>query len=99
MVFIMSLVQKSQMANIGKEQVSEAVLRRRWNTDIVLDSPCLDESQILSAIFKSGEDLGITVEDTPWIRDDDLKFATELFTALRDCPENLIESAKMFFLL
>ena len=97
MVFIMSLVQKSQMANIGKEQVSEAVLRQRWNTDVVLDSPCLNESQILSAIFKSGDDLGITVEDTPWIRDDDLEFATELFTALRDCPEHLIESAKMFF--
>ena len=35
--------------------------------------------------------------DTTWIRNDDLPFATELYTALRDCPEHLIESAKMFF--
>ena len=60
MVLIMSLVQMSQMANINEKVVSEAVLRYRWSADIVLDSPCLNESQIFDAIFKAGNDLGLT---------------------------------------
>ena len=44
-------------------------------------------------ISKAGYDIGLTLDLTPKI-DDNLR---ELFTILRDCPDHLIESAKMFF--
>ena len=63
--------------------------------NIALDSPCLKDS-LFGAISKAEYDIGLTLDLTPWI-DDDQMIATELFTALRDCPEHLNESAKMFF--
>ena len=60
------------------------------------NSPCLNDSQIFGVISKTGFENGLSLDQTPWINDDPI-IATELFTALRDCPEHLNESAKMFF--
>ena len=61
--------------------------------NIVPDSSCLNNSLIFGAISKDKFDRGLSLELNPKINDN----LTELFTALCDCPEHLIESAKMFF--
>ena len=61
--------------------------------NIVPDSPCLNNSLIFGAISKAKFDSGLSLDLNPKINDN----LTELFTALCDCPEHLIESAKMFF--
>ena len=97
MVFIMSLVQKSQIANLTKEEMFGPFLRFRWSNEIMLYSPCLNESQIFDVIFKTAKHLRLKVEATPWIRDDDLALGIELLTILQDCSSHLVESVKMGF--
>ena len=98
MMFIMSLVQKSQMAKFEREDVWRAVTKERWRREIILDSPCLNQSQIFDVIFRAGHDLDLSMPMTltPWIRDDDLAFGIELYTVLHSCPIHLVESAQMF---
>ena len=96
LMFLISLVQEGKIANLPKELVWVAILKYRWRREIILDSPCLNESQIFDVIFRAGHDLDLKPGYTPWIRDDDLTFGMELYTVLHYCPSHLVESSKMF---
>ena len=84
--------QRQKLLYVAKEVFIEIPTKKK----IVPDSPCLNDNQILNIISKAEYDIGLTLDLTPWI-DDDVMMVTALLTALRDCPEHLIESAKMFF--
>ena len=55
MVLILSLVQQSHAKNLEDETVLKAMLGYRWSRDIIIDSPCLNESQIFEVIHKTGQ--------------------------------------------
>ena len=93
---VMSLVQKSKESNLTEEVVLGAILKSRWRKEIILDSPCLNESQIYDVISGAGHHLDLNIGYTSWIRENDMVFGIELYSVLKYCPSQLIESAKMF---
>ena len=98
MLFLGSLIQKSHAANLNNNEIMAEMLRHRMSGEIVLGSPCLNESQIFEIILKTGQHLNLTFDPFPWIYyDDDLPFGTELLTILRDCSSHTVESARMYF--
>ena len=59
------------------------------------NSFCLDEDQRGEEIYKTTQDLKINYDSSHWIPEEDLRLGTELFSALHNCPEHLIEAAKL----
>ena len=96
LMFLMSLVQESKIANLAKERVRGAIMKYRWRRENILDSPCLNQSQIFDVILRAGHDLDLKPDYTPWIRDNDIVFGFELYSILHYCSKNLGDAAKMF---
>ena len=91
----MSLVRESKRKMIHESEVWKTLLDHRWDNDILkTNSSCLDDNQRFQVIYKTALDLRINYNNH-WIREEDLRLGTELFSALHYCPENLIEAAKL----
>ena len=95
MMTIMNLVCESKKQGVEEDQVWKTLLRNRWNIEILKTDPCLNETQILKVIHKTGQELNVAYSWNLWIPEEDLTFGTELYSALHYCPEKLIEAAKL----
>ena len=92
---IMDLVRESKIKRIPEHEVWKTLLKHRWDIDILrTNSPCLNENQRISVIYKTAQDLKIKYNWNHWIPEGDLRLGTELYSVL-SCPENLIEAAKL----
>ena len=95
-MLVMSLVQKCKKSNLREEVVWGAIMKYRWSKEAILDSPCLNESQIFDVISSAGHQLGLKIGYTSWIRDSDIVFGFEIFSVLQNCPSDLVQSAQKF---
>ena len=95
MMTIMNLVRETKKQGVREDQVWTILLTNRWNMEILKTDPCLNETQILKVIHKTGEELNIAYSWNLWIPEEDLTFGTELYSALHYCPGKLIEAAKL----
>ena len=55
----------------------------------------MNENQREDVIFKTAQDLKIHYDSNHWIPEEDLGLGLELVSAVHNCPENLIEAAKL----
>ena len=92
---ILNLVRESKKNGICESDVWKTFLKHRWDINILKTNSCLIEDQKADVIFKTAKDLRIHYDSNNWIPEEDLKLATELFSAITYCPKNLIESAKL----
>ena len=91
----MSLVRESAMKEIHEGEVWKTLLKHRWDIDFLMktNSCCLNENQRFQVIYKTALDLKINY-DNHWIREEDLRLGTELYSVL-SCPAELVEAAKL----
>ena len=92
---ILSLVRESKKKGINESDVWKTILKHRWDINILKTNSCLIEDQKADVIYKTTKDLRLHYGFNNWIPEEDLKLATELFSAITYCPQNLIEAAKL----
>lgn len=96
---IMNLVHESKIKRISESALWKSLLKHRWDIEILKTNSCLNDSQIGEVIFKAGQDLTVKYDWNLWMPREDLRIGTELYSALNDCPKNLIgplsEAAKL----
>ena len=56
---IMNLVRESKIKGIDESDVWKTLLKHRWEIEILKTNSCLNESQVVEVIFKTGQDLKI----------------------------------------
>ena len=95
MMTIMNLVHESKAQSIDESEVWKALLKHRWDVEILKTNSCLHEEQISDVIYKTGQDMRLKYDWNLWIPEDDITFGMELYSELYYCHENLIESAKL----
>ena len=88
-------MRESKIKGIRESEVWKTLLKHRWDSDFLkTNALCLDENQMFEVIYKTALDLKINFGYL-WIPEEDLRFGTELFSAIHYCPETLIEAAKL----
>ena len=91
---IASLVRESRIKGIRESEVWETLLKHRWDVDFrKTNTLCLDENQTFEVIYKTALNLKINYGNH-WIREEDLRLGTELYSVL-SCPAELVEAAKL----
>ena len=95
MMAIMNLLRESKIKRINGSGIWKTLLKHRWDIEILKTNSCLNESQVVDVIFKTGQDLKIEYGWNPWIPEEDMISWMELYSVLHYCPEKLIEAAKL----
>ena len=95
---LMTMVRESKKNNIAEKDVWKSLLKNRWSSEIIKDSPCLNEDQEYSVIQKTAEELNLDRGDNTWapmgVPDEDLAFGKELFSIMK-CPFHVTEAGKL----
>ena len=92
---ILNLVRESKSKGLQNEKVWKALLKSRWNSEVLNVSSCLNKGQAAEVIFKTGQDLGIVYNWNIRVYQEDVKFAKELYSVVLFCPDHLVEAAKL----
>ena len=95
MLTILNLVRESKSKGLQNEKVWKALLKSRWNSEVLNVSPCLTKGQAAEVIFKTGQDLGIMYDWNIRVYQEDVEFAKELYSSVLFCPDHLVEAAKL----
>ena len=97
MMTIMNLVRESKVRGVDEGKVWKTLLKHRWNIEILRTNSCLNETQILDVIYKTGQDLNLMGGSNiwNWIPEENLDFGIKLYSSLHYCPKILIEKAKL----
>ena len=95
MMTLMNLVRESKIRKVQRREIWKTLLKHRWDIGILKTSPCLNQNQVAEVIYKTGQELNIRYDWNHWIPEEDLAFGTELYSALHNCPKDLVEAAKL----
>ena len=95
MLTILNLVRESKSKGLQNEKVWKALLKSRWNSEVLNVSHCLTKDQAAEVIFKTGQDLGIVYDWNIRVHQEDVEFAKELYSVVLFCPDHLVEAAKL----
>ena len=87
----------SNVYDVEISKVWKTLLKHRWDVEILKTNSCLGKNQVLHVIYKAGQDLNLINGSNihNWISDDNLAFGMEIFSSLHNCPEPLVEAAKL----
>ena len=95
---LMTMVRESKKNNIAEKDVWKSLLKNRWTSEIIKDSPCHSEDQEYSVIRKTAEELNLDRGDNTWdpmgVPNEDLAFGKRLFSIMK-CPFHVAEAAKL----
>ena len=92
---VMNLVRESKVKNVSEDMVWKALLKYRWNTEMIGKSTCLEESQELEVITKAAQELKLATGYDSWVPQQDLAFGFQLYSTVHYCPSTPAEAAKL----
>ena len=95
MIKALNLVRECRLKGIGHGYIWQTVLKNRWEKALFKKDPCLDVAEVAEVIDKSKRDLNLVFNTHTWIIEEDLVFGTELYSALQNCPDHLMEAKQL----
>ena len=88
------MVRESKKKNVDEKDVWKSLLKHRWSSEIIKDSPCLDEEQEYDVILKTAQELNLDHGANTWIPEEDLALGKELYSIIK-CQFPVAEEAKL----
>ena len=88
------MVRESKTKNVEGKDVWKSLLKHRWSSEIIKDSPCLSDDQEYGVILKTAEDVSLDHSANTWVPDEDLAFGKELYSIMK-YPFDTAEEAKL----
>ena len=91
---LMKMVRESKVKNVDEKDVWKSLLRNRWSSEIIRNSPCLTEEQEFNVILKTTRELNLDFGVSRCVPGEDLAFGKELYSVVK-CPFHVSEAAKL----
>ena len=94
MLTLMKIVRESKRNNVEEKVVWKSLLKHRWSSEIIRDSPCLDEDEEYGVILKTAKELNLDFGVNSWVPSEDLALGKDLFSIIK-CQFPAVEVAKL----
>ena len=91
---LMRMVRESRKNDVDEKDVWKSLLKQRWTSDIIKDSPCLSEDQEYDVILKTAQALNLDNGKNTWVSEEDMAFGKELLYIIK-CQFPVVEAAKL----
>ena len=91
---LMKMVREVKRNNVSEKDVWKSLLKHRWSSEIIKDSPCLNETQEYQVILETAQELNLNRGASTSVPDEVIVYGKELYSVIK-CQFPVVTVAKL----